>query len=165
MPLKIFHNRGQQCIQTPRLWFIGTSVSPTFLKHPFKPLYIATFSFTCGWEYIFFLFICFLLCDKVFFKFAVIKIFKGIGILQLSLLPKESKSIIPNLKINSVPIARVTEFSFLCVTIDDNLNWDAPTPKITNKITRTPGTMNRLKHFLPLTVMRILYTALILPHL
>ena len=37
-------------------------------------------------------------------------------------------SIIPCLKINSVPIERVTQFDFLGATIGENLNWNAHTP-------------------------------------
>ena len=76
------------------------------------------------------------------------------------------KSIIFNLKINSVLIERVTEFNFLCVTIDENLNSKS-TQTLANKIARTLGTMNRLNRVLPLTVMRIIYTenALIISHL
>ena len=43
-------------------------------------------------------------------------------------------SLIPNLKINSVPIERVTEFNFLGLTIDEQLSWSPHIQKISNKI-------------------------------
>ena len=73
------------------------------------------------------------------------------------------RNLLPNLKINSVSIERVTEFNFLDVAIDEILNWNAHTKK-KMIVSKTLGTMNRLKLFLPLTVMCILYTTLILPH-
>ena len=73
--------------------------------------------------------------------------------------------LILDLQINSETIERVTEFNFLGLTLDENLNWNAHIQKVSNKISRTLGVMCRLKNFLPLHVLRILYNSLILPHL
>ena len=62
-------------------------------------------------------------------------------------------------------IERVNEFNFLGIIIDENLLWAGHIPKILNKISRTIGVINRLKRFLPLTILREIYSSLILPHL
>ena len=73
-------------------------------------------------------------------------------------------SLIPNLKINSESIERVTEFNFLGLTIDEQLSWSPHIQKISNKISRTLGIMNRLKRFLPENILRLIYNSLILPY-
>ena len=73
-------------------------------------------------------------------------------------------NLIPNLKINSEPIERVTEFNFLGLTIDEHLNWSPHIQKVSNKISRTLGIMNRLKRFLPTNILRLIYNSLILPY-
>ena len=74
-------------------------------------------------------------------------------------------NLILDLQISSEKIELVAEFNFLGLTVDENLNWNAHIQKISNKISRTLGVMCRLKNFLPLHVLRILYNSLILPHL
>ena len=73
-------------------------------------------------------------------------------------------NLIPNLKINSEPIERVTEFNFLGLTIDEHLNWSPHIQKVSNKISRTLGITNRLKLFLPTNILRLIYDSLILPY-
>ena len=74
-------------------------------------------------------------------------------------------NLILDLQISSEKLERVAEFNFLGLTVDENLNWNAHIQKVSNKISRTLGVMCRLKNFLPLHVLRILYNSLILPHL
>ena len=74
-------------------------------------------------------------------------------------------NLILDLQNSSEKIERVAEFNFLGLTVDENLNWNAQIQKVSNKIFRTLGVMCRLKNFLPLHVLRILYNSLILPHL
>ena len=74
-------------------------------------------------------------------------------------------NLILDLQISSEKIEHVAEFNFLGLTVDENLNWNAHIQKVSNKISRTLGVMCRLKNFLPLHVLRILYNSLILPHL
>ena len=52
---------------------------------------------------------------------------------------------IPELKINDYVIERVCEFNFLGLIIDESLSWNAHIQKVSNKISRTLGTLNRLK--------------------
>ena len=72
---------------------------------------------------------------------------------------------IPDIRINDSPIARVTDFNFLGLQIDQHLNWNAHIQKYSNKISRTLGVMNRLKRYLPTKILPVLYNSLILPHL
>ena len=74
-------------------------------------------------------------------------------------------NIIPNLHINNHQIDRVTDFNFLGITLDENLSWNKHTQKISNKISRNIGCLNRLKNFLPLYTLKLLYNSLIVPHL
>ena len=45
------------------------------------------------------------------------------------------------------------------------MNWNSHVQKIANKISRTLGVMNRLKRYLPISAMRLMYDSLILSHL
>ena len=72
---------------------------------------------------------------------------------------------IPYLMINDTQIERVTELNFLGLTVNECMNWNSHTQKITNKISRTLGVMNRLKRYLPISAMKLMYDSLILSHL
>ena len=45
------------------------------------------------------------------------------------------------------------------------MNWNSHTQIIANKISRTLGVINRLKRYLPLSAMKLMYDSLILSHL
>ena len=72
---------------------------------------------------------------------------------------------IPRLMINNTLIEQVTEFNFLGLTVNEYMNWNSHTQKIVNKISRTLGVMKRLKRYLPLSAMKLMYDSLILSHL
>ena len=72
---------------------------------------------------------------------------------------------IPCLVINNTLIERVTEFNFLGLTVNEYMNWNSHVQKIANKISRTLGVMNRLKRYLPISAMKLMYDSLILSHL
>ena len=78
---------------------------------------------------------------------------------------REISHIIPDLEINNHKIERVNEFNFLGTIFDENLNWNQHIQKISNTISRTLELLNRLKHTLPLSALKLLYNSLILPHL
>ena len=71
----------------------------------------------------------------------------------------------PRLMINNSLIEQVTEFNFLGLTVNEYMNWNSHTQKNANKISRTLGVMNRLKRYLPLSAMKLMYDSLILSHL
>ena len=72
---------------------------------------------------------------------------------------------IPCLVINNTLIERVTEFNFLGLTVNEYMNLNSHVQKIANKILRTLGVMNRLKRYLPVSEMKLVYDSLILSHL
>ena len=72
---------------------------------------------------------------------------------------------IPSLIINGTNIEKVNEFNFLGLTINEFMNWNSHCSKISNKISRTLGVMNRLKRYLPISAMKLMYSSLILSHL
>ncbi len=69
------------------------------------------------------------------------------------------------LKIELIQIERVYEFNFLGLTINEHLNWRDHIDKISNKISKTIGILNKLKHFLPKQAKLHIYNSLILSHL
>ena len=64
---------------------------------------------------------------------------------------------VPKLTINNIEIERVKNFNFLGLTINENLSWKPHIDKIGTKISKAGGMINRLKHFLPSHILRIIY--------
>ena len=60
---------------------------------------------------------------------------------------------------------RVKDFNFLRLTIDQHMTWNAHIQKISNKISRSLGIMNRIKRYLPQNILHTTYNSLILPHI
>ena len=69
-----------------------------------------------------------------------------------------------NISINGNQVEQVTNFNFLGITIDQNLTWKDHISKISIKIARVIGIMNKLKHIFPHQILRTLYNSLIHPH-
>jgi hypothetical protein len=69
------------------------------------------------------------------------------------------------LKIENISVERVHEFNFLGLMINENLNWKSHINKISNKISRSIGILNKLKYFLPFNAKFFIYNSLILSHL
>ncbi len=69
------------------------------------------------------------------------------------------------LEIDHVEIDRVKEFYFLGIVLNEQLTWKNHTEYLSCKITVTNGILNRLKHYLPLTIRLALYNSLILFHI
>ena len=94
---------------------------------------------------------------------------------KLSLNVKKSKYIIfhmPQKKINPLLlvingtiIERVSNFDFLGLTLNEHLDWKPHIDKISNKISRSIGILNRHKHFIPLHSKLHIYSSLILSYL
>ena len=70
-----------------------------------------------------------------------------------------------NIQINGSNIEFVENFIFLGITINNKLNWNSHINKVTNKISKTVGILNKLRSFLPSDVLQTIYNTLILPHL
>ena len=69
---------------------------------------------------------------------------------------------IPSVIINHMPIERVTCFTFLGVIIDSNLTWAHHMNYISNKLSRICGVLSRLKHYVPVLILKIIYNSLFL---
>ena len=78
---------------------------------------------------------------------------------------KLSVNEIPIIKINGMPIERVTEFKFLGVLIDSNLTWSPHCNYIAKKLSRICGVVSRLKHYVPTHILTIIYNSLFLTHI
>ena len=69
-------------------------------------------------------------------------------------------SINVDLQINDIKIERVSCFNFKGLTIYEFMNWSSHSAKIANRFSRTLGIMNRLKRYLPLSAMKLMYDSL-----
>merc|ERR1712208_110445 len=67
--------------------------------------------------------------------------------------------------INNTKIDQVKEFDFLGMVIDECMTWNSHINKIAGKISRVNGVLSRLKRFVPSCILKMIYNALIQPHL
>ena len=72
---------------------------------------------------------------------------------------------VPTIKISDIPMQRVSEFNFLGVLMDECLTWNAHVNKISNKISKIIGIMNKQKRVLPTKILKLMYDSFILPHI
>ena len=70
-----------------------------------------------------------------------------------------------SISINGNPVEQVTNFNFLCITLDQNITWNDHILKISIKVASVIGIMNKLKNIFPHQILRTLYNSLIHPHL
>ena len=68
---------------------------------------------------------------------------------------------IPSLKIGGKSIERVQDFNFLGLTINEKMSWKSHVNKISNKVSKYVGVLNRLKRYLPGHILKIIYVSLI----
>ena len=57
------------------------------------------------------------------------------------------------------------QFSFLGITLDIHVNWNAHTNNISNKISNVIGIIKRIEYFVPPPILKTIYNSLILPPL
>ena len=69
------------------------------------------------------------------------------------------------LQINRIPITQVENFTFLGIVLNHHMSWKPHLQKISNKIAKITGILNKMKHILPNYILLKIYQALILPHL
>ena len=77
----------------------------------------------------------------------------------------QKKIIVPKIKINGTIIEFVDNFNILGINLNKHLNWNPHVKIVSNKLVKTVGVLNILKNTLQLNILRIIYNALILPHL
>ncbi len=79
---------------------------------------------------------------------------------------KPQKNVNPlQLCMNETEIDRVSNFDFLGLTLNEHLSWKPHIDKISNKISRSIGILNRQKHFIPLHSKLHIYSSLVLSYL
>ena len=71
----------------------------------------------------------------------------------------------PKITLIDEEIEIVNDFKFLGIILNKHMKWTSHTESIANTISKYTGVINRLKHTLPLHILRTLYNTLILPHL
>ena len=69
------------------------------------------------------------------------------------------------LHIDDLPIDLVSSAVYLGVTLDSSLSWRPNINTIIKKISKTIGLISYLCHYLPKSIMILLYNSLILPHI
>ena len=79
---------------------------------------------------------------------------------------KRKKNILlPELKIDNIIIEHVNSFNFLGIDFNSKLTWTNHINKISNKISRTIGVMNKIKETVPQKILKLIYNSLIYSHL
>ena len=77
----------------------------------------------------------------------------------------QKKIKIPVIKINQKELEYVETFNFLGVNLDTNISWKSHLSKVSNKIVRMIGIMNKLQFILPQNTLSYIYNSLIMPHI
>ena len=78
---------------------------------------------------------------------------------------KDISQLVPSFTINDSEMERINNFNFLGITLDENVTWKPNIGILSNKVSKYSGILNRLKHNLPLHIMRMLYCSLVNSHL
>ena len=76
----------------------------------------------------------------------------------------QRKISIPEIQIENTVISYSKVIDFLGFRLDDNLNWNDHLEKLSCKLSRPLGIINKLKYVLPRNVLLQLYNSLFLPH-
>ena len=70
----------------------------------------------------------------------------------------------PSFEINGIPLDRVSTTKSLGVLLDENLTWSSHINKMTKRIASGIGAIKRLRSFVSLETLHVIYQALIQPH-
>ena len=68
---------------------------------------------------------------------------------------------IPDLKINEIPLERVKNFNFLGLQLNENMSWKPHIDLLSNKLAKCAGVLNKLKRVLPVYILRTLYFSMV----
>ena len=69
------------------------------------------------------------------------------------------------ISLNNVDIKRVEYVKYLGVLLDNKLNWKAHVSNLCSKLSRVYGIFYKLRHYVPLNTLRIVYFSLVQSHL
>ena len=75
---------------------------------------------------------------------------------------RQKRVTIPNIKINNTDLQCIDNFNFLGLTFNKHLGWADHVNKLSNKICKIIGIMNKLKFQLPQNILLAIYNSLIL---
>ena len=78
---------------------------------------------------------------------------------------KDISSLVPTVIINGIQIEKVHDFNFLGVCLDSNLKWDGHIKLLASKLGKYSGILNKLKRYIPIDILRILYCSMVNSHL
>jgi len=91
----------------------------------------------------------------------------ALSIVKTSFILFHSKKIKPyktfQLKINGVNIQQVSPVKYLGVTFDINLTWKNHIDELGLKLSKTVGVISKLRYYVNIDVLKILYNSLICP--
>jgi len=71
----------------------------------------------------------------------------------------------PDIYLNNALIETVDEFNYLGVLLDKHISWKPQQMILIKKISQITGILTKLKHYLPVYVLKTIYTSLIASHL
>ena len=71
----------------------------------------------------------------------------------------------PDIYLNDALIETVDEFNYLGILLDKHLSWKPQQIAVTKKISQVTGILAKLKNFLPIHILKTIYTSLIASHL
>ena len=105
--------------------------------------------------------------DRLTDWFKANKLSLNINKTNYRLFPKKNIHIDPthNLRIANINIDQVKSTKFLGIHIDQQLKWDVHVDLIKSKISSLLFNMNKVKHFIPTSLMKILYYSMVYPYL
>ena len=69
-----------------------------------------------------------------------------------------------DISISGNEIKRVKSYKCLGLELDEGLTWESHVSAIVSKVSKVIGVLRRLKRFLPLSALVLIYNSLILPH-
>jgi len=112
--------------------------------------------------------------DELVLNSEINKVANWLKLNKLSINPKKTKLMTfsyrrnipdPSIYLDNEKIASVDEFNFLGLTLDKHLSWKPHINKIVNKLSRTNFILSKLKNFLPINILRLMYFSLFQCHL
>ena len=74
---------------------------------------------------------------------------------------KDISRLVPSLNINGIELERVDHIKCLGIILDENVYWKPHLDMVANKISKYTGILDKLKHYLPVDILRTLYFSLI----
>ena len=74
---------------------------------------------------------------------------------------KDISRLIPSLNINGTELERVDHIKCFGVILDENMSWKPHLDMVANKISKYTRILNKLKHYLPVDILRTLYFSMI----